>query len=53
MGYRPVSMDKLRQNAEGARKWLNFHVLNENMTEYPADAILAHGNQLFEMVKYL
>ena len=28
LGFRPVAIEKLKVNAENAKKWLNFHVLS-------------------------
>jgi hypothetical protein len=35
LGYRPVSIDKLKANADNARKWMNFHVLAEDIGDFP------------------
>ena len=44
LGFKGTNPDKLKKNADNARKWMNFHVLSENMTDFPNDIIAAHGN---------
>ena len=52
LGYDPIKTDILFQCADNARKWLNYHVLNTKITDFPRSIIEDHGKQLWEFVKF-
>jgi len=43
LGFRPVAIEKLKVNAENAKKWLNFHVFAQKISDFPNDIIESNG----------